>query len=586
MTSSARSYRDLVSDAHEGKLKLPAFQRGWRWRTDKVIKLFDSLRQGYPIGALLFLKGENSLLAPRTFEGASSTASKDADFLVLDGQQRLTAGIHLFYATGQKQYYLRLDRLLEMCNEKKVDYLNKESIQRFVHDLDETDGYIMSRTRISDPRSLLVKKHLLCTSILADSGELNMAILSYLKQYPDRSDFAWGLIAPYFSLAKTDTVPVIEIESATQIESISRIFTTLNTTGQMLTPFELVVSILYPKSIDLAQDIKDLRESGKFYPNMDATGEILLQTIAMLGNKEPKKANLPKTITAELYLQNKLAAYEALEALGRFLTERLGAGLDSAKVDMVPYDAVFAPMALALKAITEGDLKGADLISAERKLTRWYVGTALSQRYQEGVHSKQANDYNDFIRWLADDTAAPPYITDVRVPRLLRHSPNGAIGKLIRGLMNFRNPKDPVSANIIGYRPGAFPTEKHHIFPTKYLPGIDGWAKGDKGDLILNLMLLDADTNRRWINGNPADHIQQATKVQSSSSVSESYRLQFIENTALDVLKRPQKNKTDFDEFLVLREKTIQEFLSQTFQFSIAGTEELEEDEDSEGDDS
>ncbi|UQB80118.1 DUF262 domain-containing protein [Pseudomonas shirazica] len=54
MTSSARSFRDLVTDAHDGKLKLPAFQRGWRWRTDKVIKLFDSLRQGYPIGALLF----------------------------------------------------------------------------------------------------------------------------------------------------------------------------------------------------------------------------------------------------------------------------------------------------------------------------------------------------------------------------------------------------------------------------------------------------------------------------------------------------------------------------------------------------
>ncbi|UQB80120.1 hypothetical protein KI429_12865 [Pseudomonas shirazica] len=122
---------------------------------------------------------------------------------------------------------------------------------------------------------------------------------------------------------------MIEIESATQIESISRIFTTLNTTGQMLTPFELVVSILYPKDIDLSQEIKDFRERGRYYENMDSTGEILLQTVAMLGGKEPKKANLPKTMSAELYTTHKESAYNALEALGRFLTDNLGAALDS-----------------------------------------------------------------------------------------------------------------------------------------------------------------------------------------------------------------------------------------------------------------
>lgn len=581
MTSSARSFRDLVTDAHDGKLKLPAFQRGWRWRTDKVIKLFDSLRQGYPIGALLFLKGENELLAPRTFEGACVQApDKAADFLVLDGQQRLTAGIHLLYATGPRQYYLRLDHLIDLFHSKKINFESKDEVVQFVHDLDETDSYIIARPRTIDPRSLLVKRHLLCTSILADSTELNLAILDYIQAYPDRSNFAYRLVIPFFSLAKTDTVPVIEIESATKIESISRIFTTLNTTGQMLTPFELVVSILYPKNIDLSQEIKDFRERGKYYGSMDGTGEILLQTIAMLGGKEPKKANLPKTISAELYIAHKEQAFQSLEILGRFLTDNLGAALDSKGVDMVPYDAVYAPMALSLKEIEARNLKGVEKTNAEKKLTRWYVGSALSQRYQEGVHNKQVRDFEDFKTWLADDASAPSWLLEVTIPRLLRHSPSGAIGKLIRGLINSRSPKDPVSSNNIGFRPGAFPTEKHHIFPTKYLPSIEGWNKGDKGDVILNLMLLESETNRRWINGNPADHIREAEKTQGDAIIAESYRLQFIESTAFNVLKRPTKTKADFEEFLLLREKSIQDHIAASFNFTMAGIEETNEEDD------
>ncbi|WP_343582746.1 DUF262 domain-containing protein [Pseudomonas sp.] len=584
MTSSARSFRDLVTDAHDGKLKLPAFQRGWRWRTDKVIKLFDSLRQGYPIGALLFLKGENELLAPRTFEGACVQApDKDADFLVLDGQQRLTAGIHLLYATGPRQYYIHLDRLLELCNAKQINFEIKDEVIKFVHDLDETDGYLIARQRTNDPRSLLVKRHLLCTSILADATELSLAILGYLQAYPERTNFAYRLIVPFFSLAKTDTVPVIEIESATQIESISRIFTTLNTTGQMLTPFELVVSILYPKDIDLSQEIKDFRERGRYYENMDSTGEILLQTVAMLGGKEPKKANLPKTMSAELYTTHKESAYNALEALGRFLTDNLGAALDSKGVDMVPYDAIYAPMALALKEINRRNLKGLERTNAEKKLARWYVGSALSQRYQEGVHNKQVRDYEDFKLWLDDDLSSPSWITEVAIPRLLRHSPNGAIGKLIRGFINSRSPKDPVSSNGIGFRSGAFQTEKHHIFPKKYLPTISGWNKGDQGDVILNLMFLESETNRRWINGNPSDHIREAGKSQNDVIVSENYRLQFIESSAFDVLKRPTKSKADFDEFLILREKSVQDYIAASFNFTMSGAEEaIDADEERE----
>lgn len=68
MASSFKTYGELVRMAHEGSLQLPAFQRGWRWKPAKVRNLIDSLRQNYPIGALLFLQGSNDELSPGLFK--------------------------------------------------------------------------------------------------------------------------------------------------------------------------------------------------------------------------------------------------------------------------------------------------------------------------------------------------------------------------------------------------------------------------------------------------------------------------------------------------------------------------------------
>ena len=50
MAASVEPYLSIVGRAYEGRIKLPAFQREWKWKTSQVILLFDSLRQGFPVG--------------------------------------------------------------------------------------------------------------------------------------------------------------------------------------------------------------------------------------------------------------------------------------------------------------------------------------------------------------------------------------------------------------------------------------------------------------------------------------------------------------------------------------------------------
>jgi uncharacterized protein with ParB-like and HNH nuclease domain len=45
---------DLVTEVKRGSLRIPPFQRGFKWESSDAIALFDSLLRGFPIGNLLF----------------------------------------------------------------------------------------------------------------------------------------------------------------------------------------------------------------------------------------------------------------------------------------------------------------------------------------------------------------------------------------------------------------------------------------------------------------------------------------------------------------------------------------------------
>src|SRR5437867_3243552 len=52
-SASTYDLEDLVSQAWRGGIRVPHFQRDFRWGTEDVIRLFDSIVKGYPIGSLL-----------------------------------------------------------------------------------------------------------------------------------------------------------------------------------------------------------------------------------------------------------------------------------------------------------------------------------------------------------------------------------------------------------------------------------------------------------------------------------------------------------------------------------------------------
>jgi hypothetical protein len=86
-----RTPEDLVGEVLRGQVRIPPFQRGFKWEAGDIVKLFDSLLRGFPVGNLLLWQrpapaqhlqvGHLVIEAPRT----------DSALWVVDGQQRITS---------------------------------------------------------------------------------------------------------------------------------------------------------------------------------------------------------------------------------------------------------------------------------------------------------------------------------------------------------------------------------------------------------------------------------------------------------------------------------------------------------------
>ena len=91
LESDTVSVETLVRRVVSGQVRIPSFQRGLKWKAADVRALYDSIYQGYPVGALLLRRAPAPAttleLGPLRIDAPESTAA----LWVVDGQQRLVS---------------------------------------------------------------------------------------------------------------------------------------------------------------------------------------------------------------------------------------------------------------------------------------------------------------------------------------------------------------------------------------------------------------------------------------------------------------------------------------------------------------
>ncbi|MFD0403008.1 DUF262 domain-containing protein [Kitasatospora sp. NPDC127121] len=93
----------LVEDAWRGRVRVPHFQRGFRWTQKDVIRLFESIVRGYPIGSLLLWVRKSPAATVTLGAVTVKTPSLEEGLWVVDGQQRITSLANALHPEGSRR---------------------------------------------------------------------------------------------------------------------------------------------------------------------------------------------------------------------------------------------------------------------------------------------------------------------------------------------------------------------------------------------------------------------------------------------------------------------------------------------------
>lgn len=113
----ARTVRveDLLADVKRGRVRIPAFQRGFRWQRDDAVELLDSIYRGYPIGTLLLWETQAEAQVFQLGSLSIRAASRPDAWWVVDGQQRVVSLVRVLLAqhpsADEFALYFDLDEL-------------------------------------------------------------------------------------------------------------------------------------------------------------------------------------------------------------------------------------------------------------------------------------------------------------------------------------------------------------------------------------------------------------------------------------------------------------------------------------------
>lgn len=575
------SLGSLIGRMREGRFVIPDFQREFEWKPWDIQDLMRSIFSDYYIGSLLLWKAKAENIKLLTCESLYAYSGKASpEYIVLDGQQRLTAMYYAFVAP---------DKPLPNRASAAIYYI---SVDKFV--AGETDGAFgyewdskNTRALVKTP-ALQFEKHFFPLSVIGKGGfEFFKWVDAYKTFWTDRAAAAGSTEvraaaeehannAMTFgqevqAVIEQYQVSYVELDKEIGIEKVCDIFTQINSKGVQLDVFDLLNALMKPKGIQL----KTLyRNSAKRLAFVDTSkmNVYILQVMSILrqsycspkylyflqpGIKKPVRSPdgtqafevLVKS--SEDFLQHWEHATSALERVIALLQHPQEYGATTP--NYVPYVSILPAFAAIQSCL--GELPANRQLSARKKVRHWYWASVFLSRYSSSVESTAARDFADMRAWLADDEARPGLIDEFsaayRNIDLHREVRRGtSIYNAIFNLFVIAGARDWMTGDVPSYNE----LDDHHIVPR--------WWGRDNGigaiNSILNRSPLTSDTNRNVIREQlPNEYLPELIAKNGESTVLAILESHFISKAALGILLRDPFTPKDFDEFLAERHRAL-----------------------------
>lgn len=533
---SQKLLKETVEKVKSSELALVHFQREYVWDADRVKKLLHSICMAYPIGTLLFLKQGSAGLAKRGFEG-QQYVEKEVQFLVLDGQQRLTSLFHALISPQGQLYFFDLSKVTEVSNQNELYRMLQSAIIHVdVPRLRKGKGTKKLEEEVSAFNStylsnkwLVANLHFPMTGLL-DAYRVrdemkDSAAASYGDEKPLPSEkigefeTRWKLLYSAISNnVNSYNVPRVILDEGTSSNAIARIFETINNTGVKLSTFDLLVARHFGPGCDLRGMWDDMIEENSDFELFGVDEQEFIEATYLLKTtregQDGFSANEILSTEASHYLVNWDLMRDSYVKVFGFLRS---VGMYS-KRD-IPYGPMLMPLA-CLYAVSE-NLRSLDQNKFLEGVSWWFWNCIFRQVYRDGASQRRITHFHGLKELCLEkkswesisvfksdlDLAAQ----DLPVAeQLLRTLPGSAVYKGAMALLlsgKYREvgqvtPRDLHNRNALS---GAF-LDDHHIFPKQHLDGVIPNVDGKKER---------KDNAEKWA---AIDNICNRTKIEQTSN--------------------------------------------------------------------
>ncbi len=473
--NQSKGYTALFNAIDEGTLKIPQFQRDFVWDKTQTARLIDSILKGFPIGTFVLWRTSEEL---RHIKNIGNIALQQAPkgepvSYILDGQQRITS----LYAIRKG--------VIANKDDEEIDY--KQICINLDSDPDQEDVVVSIEP---DPEH----RYISLFDLLNQS--LHHLLSNYNQEELRKIDIYRTRLQGYnFSVINIDNYP---------IDIACEVFTRINTGGQDLTLFEIMVAKTFDQSVnfDLAEkyqelvipdsEEKNLRDAG-FETVPDVT---VLQCVSAHLRKQIKSADILK-ITRKDFIAAWPEVVSALYDAVDFVRSDLRIPVSG----LIPYSSQLIPLTYFF-----GKMSGKKVsIEQRRYLRQLFYWSGFTNRYSSAVESKMSKDLARIDEILTGN--APSYLQEDPVDLTLDQlkyrgfRTGDAFRKTLLCVLAYHQPKS-FETNAIVHLDNSWLKQSnsknyHHFFPRAYLDkqGVDYW----KANSIVNIAIVDDSLNKKDI---------------------------------------------------------------------------------------
>lgn len=419
---------DLLDSVEEGTAVLPAFQRDFDWSDSDVVSLLATLLSDWPAGSLLLMSGAPKFFEVRKFEDGPDLAN-DVRYVVLDGQQRLTALFHAIRGRGDVAFILRaqdlansdgsaeaIEELVELVprGKWKREYpLERQSRERLVplHKLRTASDFFAWRDRVIE------------ATPERERGEVGRLLADVYRSHLGRLN--------------TYAFPAVLLDNDLPPAAVARIFERINLTGLRLNTFDLLVARVYEPEWNLRERWETARrESEPIAHWLGDDGLPVIQTISL--NLE---GDVRQPALLDLKARDIRGSWDpAVAATEAAVLKLRNIGIPAPS--WMPYRGLLLPLADRAMRL------GRDSLEDNAEIATWFWARSLGMDYGVGSSTRIALD-SRLLSEVNPDWSSASFAIDRRLLQSATRRQQSALWSAFTSLLAAEEPRDFLTGEVI-----------------------------------------------------------------------------------------------------------------------------------------